>query len=91
MVDREVIQQEVRVEDIYGMDESGFPLLHQGQERVVGAQGTKTQHKQGGVNQENFTAIVTICADGMTLNPLIIFKGKNFLKKWGNNNVAHAL
>ena len=91
MVDREVIQQGVCVEDIYGMDQSGFPPSHQDWERVVGAWGMKTQHKQGGANQENVMAIVTSCADRMTLNPLSIFKGKNFLKKWGNNNVTHAL
>ena len=91
MVDREVIQQGVCVEDIYVMDESGFPPSHQDRERVVGARGMKTQHKQGGANQENVMAIVTSCADRMTLNPLSIFKGKNFLKKWGNNNVTHGL
>ena len=41
-------------------------------------------------NRENVTAIVTICADGTTLQPTIVFKGKNFMKKWGTNNVAHA-
>ena len=51
----------------------------------------KIQHNQGGVNWENVMAIVTTCTYRMTLNPLIIFKGKNFLEKWGNNNVAHAL
>ncbi|KAJ7261709.1 hypothetical protein B0H12DRAFT_1105317 [Mycena haematopus] len=31
---------------IYGMDESGFPTGYTGKERVVGARGTKTQHKR---------------------------------------------
>jgi hypothetical protein len=36
------------------------------------------------------TAIVTICADGTTLRPTIIFKGQNFMMKWAENNVANA-
>ncbi|KAH6907752.1 hypothetical protein BKA70DRAFT_1034704, partial [Coprinopsis sp. MPI-PUGE-AT-0042] len=53
--------------NLFGMDESGFPPSHQGKERVVGSRGTKTQHKQGGANRENVTALVTICADGTAL------------------------
>ncbi|KDQ54526.1 hypothetical protein JAAARDRAFT_83974, partial [Jaapia argillacea MUCL 33604] len=58
--------------------------------RVVGGRGTKVQHKQGGADRENVTAIVTICADGSTLKPSLIFKGKNFMSKWGQNNVSNA-
>ena len=36
------------------------------------------------------TAIVTICADGTTLHPTIIFKGQQFMKKWAQDNVAEA-
>ncbi|THU83855.1 DDE-domain-containing protein, partial [Dendrothele bispora CBS 962.96] len=60
------------------MDESRFPPSNQGRERVVGHQGTKTQHKQGNANRENVTAIITICGDGSKLKPTVIFKGKNF-------------
>ena len=72
------------------MDESGFPLSNQGRQKVIGRRGTKTQHKQGGADRENVTAIVTICADGTVLNPTVIFKGKNIMAKWGDNNVASA-
>jgi len=57
---------------------------------VVGARGTKTQHKKGGADRENVTAIITICADGTTIKPLIIYKGKNMMQKWNNNNVCDA-
>ncbi|KIK02647.1 hypothetical protein K443DRAFT_36323, partial [Laccaria amethystina LaAM-08-1] len=67
---------------IYGMDESGFLMAYTGKERVVGGRGTKTQHKQGGANWENVTAVVTICADGTTVRPLIIFKGKKIRASW---------
>ena len=51
----------------------------------------KTQHKQGGADRENVTAIVTICANGTTLCPTIIFKGQNFMSKWAANNVSEVL
>ena len=91
IVEKFTVKLNIRPEDIYGMDESGFPTAYQGKERVVGARGMKTQHKKGGADRENVTAIVTICADGSTLKPMIIFKGKNFKQKWNDNNVASAL
>ena len=75
-------------ENIYGMDESGIPIVTQGRQRVVGGRGTKTQHQQGSGDRENITAIVTICADGTALNPTLIFKGKSVQEKWLRNNVS---
>ena len=77
--------------NIYAMDESGFPPGLLGRGRVVGARGTKIQHQQGSANRENVTALVTICADGTSVMPMIIFKGKNFMEKWNNNNVARIV
>lgn len=85
-----VVKAGIRPEDLYGMDETGCPPSDQGTERVCGGRGSKTQHKQGGANRENVTAIVTICADGTTLRPTIIFKGQNFMTKWADDNVAKA-
>lgn len=90
LIKRYIVDEGILAEDIYGMDESGFPPSHQGKERVWGHRGTKTQHKQGGASRENVTALVTICADGSALQPMIIYKGKNFMSKWGDNNIAHA-
>ncbi|KAH7919619.1 hypothetical protein BV22DRAFT_1108007 [Leucogyrophana mollusca] len=78
-------------EDIYGMDESGFPLSgNTAAYRCVGRRGVKVQHIAGSGDKENVTAIVTICADGTALTPTIIYKGQNFMQKWNDNNVAHA-
>lgn len=90
LVQEFVVKLGVAPENVYGMDESGFIPSQEGHKRVVGSRGTKIQHKQGNASRENVTAIVTICADGTTLDPMIIYKGKNFMKKWGENNVAHA-
>jgi hypothetical protein len=35
---------DIRPEDIYGMDESGFPPSNQGKQRVIGRRGAKIQH-----------------------------------------------
>ena len=48
------------------------------------------QHRVGGAGRENVTTIVTICADGTVLKPIIIFKGKNVMKKWTENNISGA-
>ena len=74
---------------IYGMDESGSPTAYPGKDWVIGERGTKTQLKQGGTDQENLTVVVTICADGTTIWPLVIFKGKN-LQSSRNQNAANA-
>ena len=90
LVEEHVVRAGIRKEDIYGMDETGFQPSNQGVQRVVGRHGTKTQHKQGGANRENVTALVTICADGTIIQPTIIFKGANFMNKWNEGNVANA-
>jgi len=36
------------------------------------------------------TAIVTICADGTSLRPTIIFKGQGFTESWFSDNVLEA-
>ena len=90
LVEKFIVEAGIRREDTYGMDETGCPPSDQGTEKVVGGRGTKTQHKQGSADRENVTAIVTICADGTTLHPTIIYKGQNFMKKWREDNVSHA-
>ena len=76
--------------NIYGMDESGFPAMDQGTKQVVGRVGNKVQHKSGTANRENVTALVTICADGTTIPPLIIFKARKLMDTWFDNNVVDA-
>ena len=87
-----VVKAGIRPEDLYGMDETGCPPSDQGTERVCGGRGTKTQHKRGGADRENVTAIVIICADGTTRQILLwFFKGQNSMSKWSNNTVSKAL
>jgi hypothetical protein len=84
-----VIDKNVEPEMQFAIDETAVIDGNQGRERVVGARGTKTQHKQGGGDHgENTTAIITICADGSYLQPTLIFKAKRFRSEWNQNNVA---
>lgn len=86
-----IVEEGVLPTQLYAMDESGFPPALQGTSRVAGARGTRIQHQQGGANRENVTALVCICADGTSLKPMIIYKGKNFMEKWNGNNLVQAL
>lgn len=91
LVKREIVDAHIMPENIYGMDESGFPPSNQGTSRVIGRRGNKMQHKQGGSNRENATGLIGICADGTAIRPLIIFKSEYMYQSWFNNNVANAL
>ena len=39
---------------------------------------------------ENITVIVTICADGTSLPPAVLFKGQAFQVKWAQDNPTKA-
>src|ERR1700761_46605 len=64
--------EEVLPENIYGMDEAGFPPSASRPQRVIGRRGRKGQHRQGGASRENVTALCTICADGSNVTPHLI-------------------
>lgn len=90
ILQEEVVDKNIPEENIFAMDESGFPPSDQGTQRVVGRVGNKIQHKSGGASRENVTALVTICANGTALPPTIIFKGKYLMQWWCENNVSDA-
>ena len=48
---------------------------------VIGTAGKCVQHQQKTGNRENITVIVTICADGTSMPPAVIFKGLKYLIK----------
>lgn len=91
IVKEQIVDQGIGPENIYRMDKSGFPPSNQGTQRVVGRAKNKVQHKQGGASRENVTALITICADGSTLRPHVIFKGERLMTRWISNNDCNAL
>ena len=55
-------------ENIYGSDETGFRTGEgSSNQKVVGPAGQQIQHQQKTGNWENITVMVTICADGSTV------------------------
>jgi hypothetical protein len=68
-------------QNTYAADECGFMPLGGTKQRVIGASGKMAQHQQGDGWHENTTVIVTICADGSSLKPSVIFKGQVFQVK----------
>lgn len=81
----------IQPKDIYGADETGFGMGVGTKERVLARTGKKVQYRQRSGVRENVTVMVTICADGQTIPPLVIFKGQAFLTKWLQNNPANAV
>ena len=78
--------------DIYGSDESGFQTgIGSSNEKVIGAARKRIQHQQKTGNRENITVMVTICADGTSIPPAVIFKGSKYLVKWKQDNPANAM
>ena len=85
--DDDVIPSELQ----YGVDESGFQKGVGQKERVFGALGQKIQHQQRSGDRENITVIVTICSDGTSTAPAVIFKGEGFQASWNQNNPLNVL
>jgi hypothetical protein len=76
--------------NIYGFDESGFPLGGGGKTRVIGPITSKSAKRQRNGNKENVTVMACICADGSNVPPVVIFSGQNFLEKWRQKNPIGA-
>lgn len=78
-------------ENIYGTDEIGIQTQGGGEhEYVFGARQKATPYQQRSGTRENITVIVTICADGTSTPPAVIFKGKAYQPDWADNNPLNA-
>lgn len=80
----------IQAEDIYGTDETGFMSGIGQKERVIAGRGKKVQHQQRSGDRETITAISMICADGTSIPPAVIFKGKAFQVRWKQDNPLEA-
>jgi len=83
--------QPIAQECCYGVDEAGFqPEIGGSSNKAIGGKGKRVQHEQQGGGRENTTVIVTICADGTSIPPAVIFKGKSYQASWKQNNPTNA-
>ena len=72
----------IKPENIYNMDESGFAIGEKEAGRVIidARVRQKFQAKPG--RQEWVTVVECVCADGSHIPPLVIFKAENLSKEW---------
>jgi hypothetical protein len=75
---------------VYGADETGIQSGIGVTERVIGPAGVKIQHQQRSGTRENITVLPTICADGTSIAPTVIYKGEAFQTKWLQDNPLDA-
>ena len=76
--------------NIYGFDESGYPLGRGMKHCTIGKSKSKQHKMQQSGSKEMVTVMVTICADGSNVPPVLIFKGQYFLEKWCQENPISA-
>ena len=58
-------------------------------QQVVGETSLHRQHQQGRLNKHTMTVLVTIGADGSTINPTVVFKGKKVVASWKQDNISN--
>ncbi len=68
--------------NVYNQDESGFAIGTKGRSHVVIDSNVKVGYQAEPGRREWATIVECICADGSSIPPLIIFKGKNLSKNW---------
>ena len=82
-------EHDFRPQNIYGFDESGFPLGGSKKTCIIGARsGSGTTQRNN--DKENVTIMACICADGSNVPPIVIFEGQYFLEKWIQKNPTNA-
>ena len=86
------VREEYDIPDelVYGADETGIQTGIGVTERVIGPAGAKIQHQQRSGNRENITVLPTICADGTSVAPTVIYKEEAFQTKWLQENPLDA-
>ena len=92
----ELLGDTVRKYDItedrtWGVDEIRIQGSMKMPERLMGAQKLGPQYQQRDGDCENITVLKTICADGTTILPAVIYKGATYQVKWAQDNLANAL
>ena len=85
-IQRVINENGIQPEDIYNFDETGFAMgLISAQKVVTRAEYYSRRSILQPGNREWVTAIEAICADGYSLPPCVIFKGKVAIAGWFDN------
>jgi hypothetical protein len=87
-----VLKYEItRAVQVLATDETGVTGQTGRKERVIGARKKGLHYQQAGGSRENTTVLVTIRANGTSIVPCVVFKGKAHNPAWAQfPNPAHA-
>ena len=76
--------------NIYNMDEKGVQLGISDRIAAIIDRDQQSVYQIEDGNQDIITIIETVCANGSTLHPLVIFQGKRRNLEWGRDNPCNA-
>lgn len=74
----------------YAADETGFMPGRACTSKVIGGVGKKQQHQKESGNRSIISVMPTICADGTSIPPLVIFSGTAYAVNWLQDNPLKA-
>lgn len=83
-----VEKYDIKPENIYNMDESGFSIRSINASRVIINKEVRQRYQANPGRQEWVTAVECICMDGTSISPLIIFKGESLSNTWVPADIA---
>ena len=93
-LDKIVTENNLTPKQIWNCDESKFPTDPQ-KCKVVSIKGEVAYKVRPGARRENITTLPVCNAVGRAMDPLIIFKGKNYQSSWAGNkglpNIFYSL
>ena len=81
---------DVLLENVYNMDESGFSIGTIKAGHVIIDSKAPNQFQAQPGRQEWVTVVECICADGTSIPPYVIFKGKDLNIKWIPDNIPQG-
>jgi len=81
---------DVLLENVYNMDKSGFSIGTIKAGHVIVDSKVPNQFQAQPGRQEWVTVVECICADGTSIPPYVIFKGKDLNIKWIPDNIPQG-
>ena len=80
--EKTIKEKNIRIEDMYNMDETGFAIGVVQRSYVVVNKELKTRYQAQPGRQEWTSVVECVCADGGSIAPFIILKGEKVTTSW---------
>ena len=81
---------DIRPENVYNMDETGFQMGQTNKDFVILDSGNSSTWRQQPGSKELITVIECVSATGRSLPPTILFKGKQHQTNWITDNTPNS-